>query len=54
MMVPPTKLELEAQLARYRDLEREFPDGSIAAMIRDLEDELRQQILDLDKQDRLS
>jgi hypothetical protein len=44
MTVPPTKAQLEVQLARYRDLEREFPDGSIAAMIRDLEDELRDQL----------
>jgi hypothetical protein len=34
---------------RYRELEREFTDGSIAAIIRDLEEELHQQIRDLDK-----
>jgi hypothetical protein len=50
MVVPPTKLELEAKLARCRELVREFPDGSIAAMIRDLEDELRQQIRKLESQ----
>ena len=42
--MPPTKLELEARLARCRDLAREFPDGSIAAMIRDMVDDLREQL----------
>jgi len=44
MVQPPTKLELEAELARWRELLRAYPDGSIAAMIRDLEEELRTQI----------
>jgi hypothetical protein len=43
MVVPPTKLELEAKLARSRELVREFPDGPIPQMLRDLEDDLREQ-----------
>ena len=44
-----TELELEARLARCCDLAREFPDGSIAAMIRDMVDDLREQIRLLEK-----
>jgi len=44
MTTPPTKLEREARLARYRNLAREFPKGSMAEMLRDMLDELRQQV----------
>ena len=46
---PPPKLELEAKLAKCRELVREFPEGAIPQMLHDLEDELRQQLHDLDK-----
>ena len=49
MMVPPTKLELEARLAKCRELLREFPDGSIPQMLHDMEDDLLQQLRDLDR-----
>ena len=49
MMVPPTKLELEARLAKCRELLREFPDGSIPQMLHDMEDDLLQQLRDLNK-----
>lgn len=54
MTAVPTKLELEAKLRRYRKLAREFPNGSIAATIRDMEADVREQIRELDKQIRLS
>jgi hypothetical protein len=38
------KQAIEAKLARCRELAREFPDGPTAAMIRDLENELRDQV----------
>jgi hypothetical protein len=47
--VPPTRSELEARLARCRDLARQFPDGAIAAAIRDMVDDLREQIRLLEK-----
>jgi hypothetical protein len=43
------KQALETKLARCHELAKEFPDGSIAQMIRDLEDELRQQIRELER-----
>jgi hypothetical protein len=43
------KLAIETKLARCRELAKEFRDGSTAQMLRDMEDELRQQIRDLDK-----
>jgi hypothetical protein len=49
MALPPTKLELEARLAKCRELVREFPDGAIPQMLRDLEDDLREQIRELDR-----
>jgi hypothetical protein len=49
MTVPSTKLELEARLARCRELLREFPGGSITQMLHDMEEELIQQLRDLDK-----
>ena len=49
MTVPPTKLELEARLAKCRELLREYPEGSIPRMLHDLEEELLQQLRDLDK-----
>jgi hypothetical protein len=42
------KQELEEKIARCRALAEEFRNGETAAMIRDLEEELRQQIHDLD------
>ena len=44
----PTKLELEARLAKCRELAREFPDGTIPQMLGDLEDELPEQIRELE------
>ena len=35
------------KLATRRDLAREFPDAEMAKMIRELEEELRQQLRDL-------
>jgi len=49
MTEPPTKLELEARLAKCRELVREFPDGAIPQMLHDLEDDLLQQLRDLDR-----
>ena len=43
------KLAIENKLARCRELAREFPEGHTAEMIRDMEDELRQQLRDLDR-----
>jgi hypothetical protein len=43
------KRELERKLARYRALLVEFPDGDIAAALRDLIDELEQQLRSLDR-----
>src|ERR1700751_1445646 len=42
------KQAIETKLARCRELAQEFRDGSIAQLIRDLEDELRQQIKELE------
>ena len=44
-----TKLELEARLARYRDLARQFYDPVSATNMRLATDELEQQIRDLDQ-----
>jgi hypothetical protein len=41
------KRAIETKLARYHELAKEFPDGAIAQVIRDFEDELRQQIREL-------
>ena len=46
---PETKQELEAKLARCRALAEEFRSGETAELIRDLEEELRHQMRDLDK-----
>jgi hypothetical protein len=43
------KLALEEKLARCRALAKEFPDGPTAEMIRDIEEEIRQQLRSLDK-----
>jgi hypothetical protein len=45
-----TKQEIEAKLARCRELAEEFRDGPTAEMIRDMEVELRQQVRDLEGQ----
>jgi hypothetical protein len=44
------KQAIETKLARCRELAEEFRDGSIAQMMRDLEDELLQQIQGLESQ----
>jgi hypothetical protein len=44
------KHEIETQLARCRELAKEFPHGPTAQMIRDLEAELRQQLRELEKE----
>jgi hypothetical protein len=44
------KQAIEAKLARCRELAEEFREGPTAKMIRDLEDELRQQLRDLEDQ----
>jgi hypothetical protein len=44
------KQALEAKLARCRELAKAFPHGSTAQMIRDMEEEFRQQIRELEKQ----
>jgi hypothetical protein len=44
------KQALEIRLARCLELAREFPSGSTAEMIRDLETELRGQIQALENQ----
>jgi len=43
------KQAIESKLARCRELAKEFPHGSIAKMIRDMEEEFRQQIRELEK-----
>jgi hypothetical protein len=48
MVEQPTKPELDARLTKCRELLREFPDGSIPQMLRDLEDKLHEQIQKLD------
>jgi hypothetical protein len=49
-MVPsPTKPELEAKLARYRELARQHFDAVSVANMRLATDELERQIRDLDK-----
>jgi hypothetical protein len=47
---PDTKQELEAKLARRAALVEEFRKCETAALIRDMEAELRQQIRDLEVQ----
>jgi hypothetical protein len=47
MVVPSTKLELEARLAKGHELLREFPDGPIPQMLHDMEGDLLQQLRDL-------
>jgi hypothetical protein len=42
------KEALEAELKRYESLEDVFPDGPIGQMIREVEDELRQEIAALE------
>ena len=49
MTVPPTRAELEARLAKCRELLREYLEGSIPQMLHDLEDELLQQLRAMDK-----
>jgi hypothetical protein len=44
------KQEIETKLARCRELAKEFPDGPTAQMIRDMEEEFRQQIRNLEQQ----
>jgi hypothetical protein len=41
------QLELERKIANYRELAREFPDGDIAALVRDLIEDLEEQITSL-------
>jgi hypothetical protein len=43
------KMAIEAKLAKCRELAQEFRDGPTAQMVRDLEAELQQQILKLNK-----
>ena len=43
------KEAVEWKLATCRDLAREFPDRETAQMIRELEEELRQQLRDLEE-----
>ena len=42
------KVAIEEKLARCRELGEEFRDGPTAQMLRDLEAELREQLLKLD------
>ena len=49
MDVPVTKEELERRLARCLELAREYPHGSIAEMVRDMEAEVREQLRTLEK-----
>ena len=44
------KQEIEAKLAKCGELAKEFPHGATAQMIREMEEELRQQIRELEKQ----
>jgi hypothetical protein len=44
-----TKQQLEHKLARCRELAEEFRNGPTAEMIRDMEDELREQIRALER-----
>jgi hypothetical protein len=44
MEATDTKQQLERKLARWRELAEEFRNGPTAEMIRDMEDELREQI----------
>jgi hypothetical protein len=44
MDTPLTKQELERKLARCLELAREFPNGSMAEMIRDMEAETREEL----------
>ena len=44
------KQAIEAKLAKCLELEQEFREGSTAQMLRDLEEELRQQIRELERQ----
>jgi hypothetical protein len=46
---PQEKQALKAKLARCCELAKEFPHGSTAQMIRDMEEEFRQQIRELEK-----
>jgi hypothetical protein len=38
------KLELEAKLARCRDLAKDYPDGLTANNLREIENEIRQRL----------
>ena len=49
-MYADEKRKLETQLVRYHELLREFPEGPIADTLRDLIEELRQEIRELEKQ----
>jgi hypothetical protein len=49
MDITPTKEELERRLAGCLELAREYPHGSIAEMIRDMEEEVREQLRTLEK-----
>jgi hypothetical protein len=44
------KQAIETKLAKCRELAREFPHGATAQMIREMEEELRQQMRELEKQ----
>jgi hypothetical protein len=43
------KLELERSLARYRELAREFPEGPIVELVRDLIEDLEQRLRSLNE-----
>jgi hypothetical protein len=43
------KQAIETKLARCRELAKEFPHGSTAQMIRDMEDDFRQQLQELEQ-----
>jgi anti-sigma factor RsiW len=43
------KQAIERKLATCRELAREFPDGEMAQMICELEEELRQELRDLEE-----
>jgi hypothetical protein len=43
------KQTIETKLARCRELAKEFPHGSTAQMIRDMEDDFRQQLQELEQ-----
>jgi hypothetical protein len=49
MEATDTKQQLERKLARWRELAEEFRNGPTAEMIRDMEDELREQIRALER-----